>query len=238
MSIAEATIAASASNFGSMLGSATSLAQAFIPSKQTTTATSSKSGTSTVQRVLSDEAVNKLIYDVLSSDQGLASLASGENLSGGFNSSAKTLQTQDFITKLIGELAVATAPQVTTSEEEATSTQTTKKKATVICTELARQGLLDPDLYEAGGPASKQISYTTWVGYHSWAVKVVERMKKSERLCRVLLPIVESRYMYLVGAPGRHWLGMATIYIGHPVCWIIGTLINLRGTYGRASEFA
>lgn len=230
MAVAEASIAAAASNANTLMNVGGNLLQSFIPQKQTTTTSANK----TTQKVFSEQAINQLIYNVLASDQGLASLAAGENLSGGFNSSSKTLQTQDFITKLIGELAIASAPTV----EDSSSSQTTKKKATVICTELARQGLLDPDLYEAGGPASKQISYTTWVGYHSWAVKVVERMKKSERLCRVLLPIVESRYMYLVGAPGRHWLGMATIYIGHPVCWIIGTLINLRGTYGRASEFA
>ena len=194
--------------------------------KQTTSASSSK------QRIFDQTAIDKLIYDVMASDQGLASLASGENLSGGFNSSSKTLQVQDFMTKLIGELAVASAPEVTEQ------TQTSKKKATVICTELARQGLLDPDLYEAGGPASKQISYTTWVGYHCWAVRVVERMKTSPRLCRFLLPIVESRYRYLTSVSGAHLLGRASIYIGHPVCFLIGTLINLRGPYGRASEFA
>ena len=229
-----AAIAADASMFNSLLGSATNIASAFIPQKQTTT--TAKSGTSSTQRVFNQEAIDKLIYDVLASDQGLASLAAGENLSGGFNSSAKTLQTQDFLTKLIGELAVASAPTLTESQES--STQTSKKKATVICTELARQGLLDPDLYEAGGPASKQISYTTWVGYHSWAVHVVERMKNSPRLCKFLLPIVESRYRYLTGAPGTHTLGRLSVHIGHPVCFLIGTVINWKGPYGRASEFA
>jgi len=202
----------------------------------TTTAASTQSGTKTSRRVFDQAAIDKLIYNALSSDQGLASLASGENLSAGFNSSAKTLQAQDFLTKLIGELAIASAPL-----EEVTQTgqtQTSKKKASVICTELARQGLLSAELYEAGGPASKQISYTTWVGYHCWAVGVVERMKTSPRLCKFLLPIVESRYRYLTGVPGAHLLGRATIYIGHPVCYLIGTVINLRGTYGRASEFA
>ena len=203
---------------------------------QSTTTSASKSGTSKTQRVFDQTAIDKLIYDVMASDQGLASLAAGENLSGGFNSSAKTLQTQDFLTKLIGELAIASAPQITESQES--STQTNKKKSSVICTELARQGLLSQELYEAGGAPSKQISYTTWVGYHSWAVGVVERMKESPRLCKFLLPIVESRYRYLTGVPGTHTLGRLTVYVGHPVCFLIGTLINLRGPYGRASEFA
>ena len=239
--VAAAAAPAALASLGSLMGGAGSLLgglSSFMPSSQTTSGSTSKSGTSTTQRVLSDEAINKLIYDVLASDQGLANLASGENLSGGFNSSAKTLQAQDFMTKLIGELAVATAPTVTESEEQATQTQTSKKKATVICTELARQGLLSPELYEAGGPASKQVHRTTWIGYHCWAVHVVSKMQKSERLSRALLPIVQSRYLYLTKAPGIHLLGRLSVWVGHPICYAIGTVINWSGGYGRASEFA
>jgi hypothetical protein len=205
-----------------------------LPQKTTTTA--GQSGTSTKQRVFDQAAIDKLIYDVLASDRGLASLASGESLSGGFNSSTKTLQTQDFLTKLIGELAVASAPEVTETEQQ--STQTSKKKASVICTELARQGYLSTELYEAGGPPSQQVSRTTWIGYHSWATRVVTQMEKSSSLCKFLAPIVTSRYRYLVGVPGLHILGRLSVWIGHPVCYLIGTVINLRGGYGRANEFA
>lgn len=214
------------SGAGAALGSLT----AVLPSSTST----SKSSTSKTQRVFDQAAIDKLVYDVLSADQGLASLASGENLSGGFNSSAKTLQTQDFLTKLIGELAVANAPQVTESQE----TSKSSKKMTVICTELALQGYLDPELYEAGGPASRQVNQTTWIGYHSWATSVVEVMKRSPRLCRFLAPIVTSRYRYLTGAPGIHVLGRITVWAGHPICYLIGTAINWSGGYGRANEFA
>lgn len=210
------------------------LLKTFAPQKTTTTAT--QSGMSSKQRVFDQTAIDKLVYDVLSSDRGLASLASGENLSGGFNSSTKTLQTQDFLAKLIGELAVASAPEVTTSEQQ--SSQTSKKKATVICTELARQGYLSPELYEAGGPPSQQVSRTTWIGYHAWAVGVVDRMEKSPRLCKFLAPIVTSRYRYLTGVPGAHILGRLSVWVGHPICYLIGTVINWRGGYGRANEFA
>jgi hypothetical protein len=205
-----------------------------LPSSTKTSGT--QTGTGTKQRVFDQTAIDKLVYDVLSSDRGLASLASGENLSGGFNSSTKTLQTQDFLTKLIGELAVASAPEVTTSEQQ--SSQTSKKKASVICTELARQGYLSPELYEAGGPPSQQVSRTTWIGYHSWAVGVVPKMEKSPRLCKFLAPIVTSRYRYLMGVPGFHILGRLSVWVGHPICYLIGTVINLRGGYGRANEFA
>lgn len=194
------------------------------------------SGTRTSQKILSQEAIDQLIYKALSSDQGLASLASGENLSGGFNSSAKTLQTQDFLTKLVGELAIGTAKTVDTQD----TVQRDQKRGakTVICTELARQGLLDPELYEAGGPASKQVSFMTWSGYICWAEKVVPRMQKSARLSRALLPIVQSRYLYLTGMPGVHFLGRLSVYIGHPVCWLIGMIVTRGGKHGRASEFA
>ncbi len=223
----------------SLLGSVTS----FIGSPLGLSAEASKSkqnfsGTKTKQTRFDQTAIDKLVYDVLASDQGLASLASGENLSGGFNSSAKTLQTQDFLTKLIGELAVASAETVET--EDTVTRQDSKKVGakTVICTELARQGLLDPDLYEAGGGPSKQVSFITWSGYICWAEKVVPVMQRSARLSRALLPIVRSRYLYLTGVPGTHLLGKATVYIGHPICWIIGAILTRGGKNGRASEFA
>jgi len=189
------------------------------------------------QRIFDPAAIDKLIYNVLASDQGLASLASGENLSGGFNSSTKTLQTQDFLTKLIGELAIASAPEVTKDDKTQRTQEKKSNVGTVICTELAEQGYLDLELYEAGGPPSRQVSYTTWVGYHVWAVHVVRAMKAFPRLCQFLLPIVKSRYQYLLGRPGAHILGRATVYIGHPVCYLIGTIINSWGKYGRAVQF-
>lgn len=211
-----------------------------------TTGNESMSGSK--KKVLSQEAINKLIYDAMSSDQGLASLASGENLSGGFNSSTKTLQVQDFMTKLIGELALVTAEEVQTGTKESKGEKNTKegralngfadKVGTVICTELAVQGYLDPDLYEAGGPASKQVSYATWVGYRFWADSVVRAMKTSPRLCRFLLPIVESRYRYLIDPNCVEILGRLTVHIGHPVCYLIGTIINARGKHGRLSQSA
>jgi hypothetical protein len=192
----------------------------------------------TTQRIFDQAAIDKLVYDVLSSDQGLASLASGEGLSGGFNSSTKTLQTQDFLTKLVGELAIASAPEVVKGSKSETKASGKSKVGTVICTELALQGYLDPELYEAGGPPSRQVSHTVWIGYHSWATGVVAAMKNSPRLCRFLAPIVTSRYRYLTGAPGANVLGRITVWAGHPICYLIGTAINWSGGYGRANEFA
>jgi len=197
-------------------------------------------GTVVKQRIFDQAAIDKLVYDVLASDRGLASLASGENLSGGFNSSTKTLQTQDFLTKLIGELAIASAPEVT-KEDKTERVQEKKAKTgvkTVICTELMHQGLLPRDMYLAGNLAGNQPSFTTWVGYHCWAVHVVPKMKTSSALSLALLPIVVSRYRYLTGESGLHILGRLSVWLGHPICYAIGTVINWRGGYGRANEFA
>jgi hypothetical protein len=206
----------------------------------------SQRGTISKKRNLSQEAIDKMIYDVMSSDQGLASLASGQNLAGGHSSSSKTLMAQDFMTKLIGELAIATADEVQTTDMVSETEKSTKegralngfadKVGTVICTELARQGYLDQALYEAGGPPSRQVSETTWIGYRSWADGVVVRMKNSPRLCKFLAPIVRSRYRYLIGLSGVNILGRLTVYVGHPACYLIGAAINLWNRHGRNSQ--
>lgn len=186
-------------------------------------------GSKTTQKMLTQEGINKLIYDALSSDQGLAALASGENLSGGFKSSSKTLLAQDMMTKLVGELANVTAKV----QEDQIGEKTTKEGRdsanlglgkTVICTELARQGLLSQELYRSVGGPYKQVSYFTWRGYHSWATKVVPWMQKSKALSHALLPFVRSRYLLLSGAPGFHFLGRVTQLFEIP-CWILGCIL-------------
>ena len=191
-------------------------------------------GWKSTQKVLSQQAIDKLIYDVMSSDQGLAALAAGENLSGGSKSSSKTLLGQDMMTKLIGELASVTAE--TKQQQDMTTDKESKqgRKLSVICTELNYQKLLSDELYEAGGPPSRQVSYLTWKGYYSWAQHVVPKMKESNKLSAFLLPIVVARYEHLLG---RRFsiLGATTIYVGHPICWMIGALISVfsRNQHGR-----
>jgi hypothetical protein len=203
-------------------------------------------GTVTKKRSLSQEAIDKMIYDVMSSDQGLASLSSGQNLAGGYDSSTRTLQAQDFMTKLIGELAIVTAEETQTTDMVSETEKSTKEGravngfadalGTVICSELARQGYLSRELYEAGGPPSRQVSETTWIGYRSWADHVVPLMKNSPRLCKFLLPIVESRYRYLLDRSSIEILGRISVYIGHPICYLIGAVIKARGNHGRNSQ--
>lgn len=198
----------------------------------------------TTKKNLSQEAINKLIYDALSSDQGLAALASGENLAGGSKSASKTLLAQDMMAKIVGELAAVTAE----TEQMTDEVKTTKEGRavnkigdagdkynafnrgqnlddTVICTELHRQGKLSSELYHSVGAPYAQVSYFTWRGYHLWASRVVPLMARSDLLSNLLLPIIRSRYLLLSDAPGFHFLGHLTCKIGEPICWMIGTAV-------------
>lgn len=203
----------------------------------------------TVQRTrknLSDEAIQKLIYDALSSDAGLAALASGENLAGGSKSSSKTLLAQDMMAKLIGELASVTA-ETETSEDQVKTTKEGRFVSkfgdnlekpsgimggagagalsdTVICTELRRQGLLSQRLYESVGAPWKQVPYYTWRGYHIWARHVVPLMQKSPALSKTLLPIIRSRYELLAGSKDFCFWGRVTQIFEAP-CYLLGFII-------------
>ena len=55
-----------------------------------TSAAVSNKGTQTSQKKLDQAAIDKIISDVLGSDQGLAALAQGENVSGAFGTTVKT----------------------------------------------------------------------------------------------------------------------------------------------------
>ena len=211
---------------------------------QTGSGTAVQTGTqrTVTQKNLSGEAINKLIYDALSADAGLASLATGENLSGGYGASTKALLGQDFMVKLIGELANVTAPTIsdttgtTTKQESSSQTKAGGKFGTVICTELHRQGLLPSALYNHPAAAAhlSQIHPYTLAGYHLWAVPVVSLMRKSPLLSHLLLPICKSRYEMVTTGRTKFW-GALTIYLGHPVCFILGALSNLGAAYAVAS---
>lgn len=195
------------------------------------TTSMSGSGSKTSQRILTPEAQEQLIYQALSADKGLAQLLSGQNLAGGNSSSTATLQAQDFMVKLISELAAVTAPLQETQE----SGQSSKKKMSVICTELARQGKLPQELYAAGQDHFDQISELTKRGYWSWATSVVPLMQKSERLSSILAPIVLGRYRMITGR-GWNLLGALTIYLGQPICFLIGAILSLGDSYGRVES--
>lgn len=225
-------------SFGGALG--TGLVGSLLPSSTTTSMSGSSNATasSSTKKVLSQDAINKLIYDVASADQGFASLATGENLSGGYAASTKALLAQDFMVKLIGELANVTAETKTTQEQTATqqSTSKSKKKMSVICTELHRQGLLSSALYNhpAATAHFRNLHPYTVAGYHLWGNVVADRMRTSGLLTHLMLPVAKARYD-MVTTGKFNILGATTIYIGQPICFVLGALANLGARYGYIS---
>jgi hypothetical protein len=182
-------------------------------------------GAKTSGKTISQEGYDKILYDILSGDQGLAALSSGENTSGGFGSTTKALMAQDLTAKLAGELALLKAEnyEFTDQRQDMNKNNISSKAGSVICTELVRQGKLDKSLYEAGHSHFLSLNPKIVSGYQWWAMPMVTRMQKSEKLSNFFAPIAKARYEYLVNNK-KSFLGMLTVFIGHPICFVLGTL--------------
>ena len=178
------------------------------------------SGTEKSYLDLSPEGYNKIIKDILSSDAGLASLATGENLSGGYGASVKAQLAQDLVLNIAGEMAKLTAPTVKTEKKKSAG----GKLGSVICTELHRQGRLPVALYELGYSHFSSLHPNTVLGYRSWAEKIVPLMRKSKGLSKFLAPIAVARYRMIV-LQEFSFIGAATIYFVQPICFIIGSIL-------------
>jgi hypothetical protein len=182
-----------------------------------------QNSTTRTQKVLSQEAIDKLVYDVMSSDQGLAALATAENASGGYGSSSKTLLAQDLIAKVTGELANITAETVETTKGK--TSNKSAKAGTVICTYLAEQGYINIQLYLRGNFHTLNLPDQTRRGYLLWAIPTVRWMKKYPLVCRLLAPTVTKRYEYIVD--GKFSIaGALTVWIGQPICYVIGSFLS------------
>lgn len=178
---------------------------------------------------LSPEGFQATIKDILASDAGLASLATGENLSGGYGSSVKAQLAQDLVLDIAGKMAQLTAPTISESRSK------TKKKLTVICTELERQGLLDTKLYEAGHTHFLSLPAETVAGYRVWANKIVPVLRKYPKFAKAIAPLVTQRYEYIVH--NRFSLfGWFSVVIAQPICFVIGSyVLSVKGNHGDLS---
>lgn len=208
------------SGLGSSLGSA--IGGGLLPSSSKTTQKQYLD--------LSPEGYNKIIKDILASDAGLAALATGENLSGGYGSSVKAQLAQDLVLNIAGEMSKLTAPTVSQSK--------TKKKMSVICTELERQGLLDTELYNAGAFHFFNLPKETVVGYRVWATKVIPILQKHTWIAKAIAPIAIARYHMIVHGK-FNVVGAITIYIAQPICYVIGCFLGKsKENHGDLSTIA
>ncbi len=192
------------------------------------------SGTQTTKTIIDQTAVDKIIKDVLGGDQGLSSLASGENVSGLSGTSVKSMLASDMVSKIVGEIAKLQSTTVSTMDQN--QQQDTKKGSaglkTVICTELERQGKLDTVLYFQGMDHFLSLPEQTVRGYRVWANRVVPLMQKSVRLSNFLAPIAKARYEHITGKR-TNLIGWLTIWVGQPICWIIGAFVPQELQYGH-----
>lgn len=103
----------------------------FGASRKTTKESATKKTTGTVtqreQLKLDEEAVQKIIEDVLSGPQGLASIFQGEQTAGIFDSSVAAQAAGDLAANLVGEIAKLTGVREVTREED-TLVETTGKQ--------------------------------------------------------------------------------------------------------------
>ncbi len=78
-------------------------------------------GTATESLDISQEGVDKIIQDILSSEQGLAAIFGAENTAGIFNSSVSAQASGDLLSKLAGEIAKLTAKKTTATDSTITN---------------------------------------------------------------------------------------------------------------------
>lgn len=89
--------------------------------------TGTKAGTVTEQLEIDEAGVQKILSDILGSEQGLANIFSEEQVSGLFSSSVSKQAAGDLLTNLAGEIAKLTAKKTTTTDLETTEGQKTEE---------------------------------------------------------------------------------------------------------------
>jgi len=211
MGYSEPSPAISESFTGGMIAPAANAILDFIPTRTTTTTDKS------AQTQYSKNALDDMIYQMLSGNSGVAALGAAENVSGGYKSGTKQLQLADLIASTAAEVAKAKAPQ--TSSE----TTTSKKKKSVICTVLYEQGLLDKELYFRGQQQFIGLPTNLILGYYTWAYWVANRIPSNKVITQIARFIAVRRYTYVLF--GQFSVtGWISVHVGEPLCKVIHEL--------------
>lgn len=109
----------------------------------------------------------------------------------------------------------------------------------VICTELHRQGILSDELYQADGiwfDSFKRSNPDVVSGYHYWAIPVVQAMRKSKTLTKLIsliaLPWAEDMAYQVGKRKSGNILGRIVMAVGIPLCRVFGRKA-LEADYAR-----
>ncbi len=113
--------AAAFSGIGSGFGGIVSGLEGLFGSSTSGSETKLTEGTVTESLDISQEGVDKIIQDILSSEQGLAAIFGAENTAGIFNSSVSAQASGDLLSKLAGEIAKLTAKKTTATDSTITN---------------------------------------------------------------------------------------------------------------------
>jgi len=104
-------------------------------------ATADVSGEARDRLEISDEAIDKIVSDILSGPEGLASIFAGEQTAGVFNTSVAAQAAGDLTAKITGEIAKLRAERVQTEKRTQTQIKTTEQEQRTD-TKQKKKGLL------------------------------------------------------------------------------------------------
>jgi len=97
-----------------------------------------------------------------------------------------------------------------------------KKKGTVICSELRKQGKVSQELLDAEAIYKPNFSWNTYWGYRFWADGIVERMQKSPSfsifMSYLAIPFLKELAHRVDPKKPKNCFGSLILKIGTPLC--------------------
>lgn len=103
--------------------------------------------------------------------------------------------------------------------------------SSVICTEMFRQGLLDPAWYEADEEFGAMVKTNVRVGYWFWARPTVRLMQRSSSVTTIVALVAKpwaKQMAYEMGVSSEgSYFGSCIMQVGMPICALLGNLVLL-----------
>ncbi len=195
---------------------------------------------STETTSIDEEGMMYLMNSILGSTQGLSAVSGAKNSAGMYDSVTDSLLTNDLISRASGYAASQNVTKQTDSSGQGSmlgglssglssvGSIAGMAGGTVICTHLTKKGILAPEIYQATVEKYSSLNRATLRGYQLWAVPLVSRMQKEDRIGKILIscftPITLARSLYIATGKRSGWSYFAS-YIVEPICWILGKTV-------------